>query len=129
MTVGNGKTEVWRQPNGYWRWQYVIGADGQEPERYLSHIDFPTLQEARHTAATAYPGVPIEDLTSPRLRRRRVARYVLGTAAAVVVGAVALRRAQRARQARVRREEAAADAADHRWGRRRISDSTRPYRR
>ncbi|MEV4547998.1 hypothetical protein AB0L44_24830 [Nonomuraea wenchangensis] len=47
------RVEVWRQPNGYWRWAYREGETC-----LLSNAEYTSEQAARHSADTAYPPPP-----------------------------------------------------------------------
>ncbi len=85
------RIEVWRQPDGYWRWEYVRPAHGSFPEvRLLANMAYAEREEACHSAATSYAGVPIQDAPH-RSRRtgrgvaRRAARAALLLAVAVTV--------------------------------------------
>ncbi|MEU4511117.1 hypothetical protein AB0G05_16620 [Nonomuraea wenchangensis] len=60
------RVEVWRQPNGYWRWAYREGATC-----LLSNSEYTSEEAARHSADTAYPP-PSGSRVEPRSRAGRL---------------------------------------------------------
>ncbi|NEE02030.1 hypothetical protein [Phytoactinopolyspora halotolerans] len=96
MTDQEDRVYLWRQPDGYWRWQYALsGQDGVGDTRLLSHTAFASREEARAAAGTAYPDVSIDDLTARRRRRWLTFGCMLsalGALGALAVVAVAARR-------------------------------------
>ena len=98
--------EVWRQPNGEWRWRYVE-VDGDERIELPSNEPDSTCDEAVHKASIAYPGLTIvvaepprddpEEGHGPSGRRRRRVRFVVPAlvAAALLVVVLRLRRLSR----------------------------------
>ncbi len=114
------RVEVWRQPDGYWRWEYVRPADGSSGEvRLLANMAYEDREEACRSAAAAYAGVPIHDAprrgASGRGGARRMARAVLLAAVAVTVWrlqrALSRRAVRRAAGAPARRRDARAGRA------------------
>lgn len=106
--TGGERTEVWRQPNGYWGWRYVHPGeeDGEGGEtRLRSNLEYQSQEEARGSAEAAYPGVPVhgppeeegerpgEKKGGSRRRPRRLRR-----ALALVAVAALLRWAARGRR-------------------------------
>ncbi|MFN2590284.1 MAG: hypothetical protein ABR518_05910, partial [Actinomycetota bacterium] len=60
MTAGS-LIEVWRQPDGFWRWRYRDDG-GVDLLSNTSHI---SKDEAVHAASVAYPGVPMIERHPP----------------------------------------------------------------
>lgn len=51
--------ELWRQPDGLWRWRYLEPADDSRPRAFLSNKEYETRELALRSATTAYPGVAV----------------------------------------------------------------------
>ncbi|MFF0772440.1 hypothetical protein ACFYUK_26385 [Nonomuraea wenchangensis] len=84
------RVEVWRQPNGYWRWAYHEGETC-----LLSNLEYTSEQAARHSADTAYPlppggGEPRS--RTGRLLSRWLERFLLAVVAWRLLRRVRLRR-------------------------------------
>jgi hypothetical protein len=61
------RIQVWRQPDGMWRWRYrdpTLGADLVSAEVYESE------EAAARAARWAYPGVPIDRVSAAGLPNR-----------------------------------------------------------
>ncbi|MEU6796749.1 hypothetical protein ABZ907_34075 [Nonomuraea wenchangensis] len=65
------RVEVWRQPNGYWRWAYHEGETC-----LLSNSEYRSEEAARHSADTAYPR-PSRGGGEPRSRTGRLLSRLL----------------------------------------------------
>jgi hypothetical protein len=86
---GGERVEVWRQPDGLWRWRYRNPDNGVDLLSNESHI---TRDQAEHAAAVAYPSVPIvpgSSLATGLGLGQTVRRAGLGALAAAAVTAVA----------------------------------------
>jgi hypothetical protein len=67
--------EVWREPSRQWRWRYLEPpGEGTPAVDLLSNEVYERRDAAVEAAMTAYPGVPVRELTppdaAPRQRRR-----------------------------------------------------------
>jgi hypothetical protein len=52
--MSGGEIQVWRQPDGFWRWRYRNPADGTD---LLSNESHATRAGAVRAATLAYPGI------------------------------------------------------------------------
>jgi hypothetical protein len=95
------RVEIWRQPDGAWRWRYVT-RDGEERVELPSNEPDSSRDGAVRKASIAYPGVPIEVHEPPPddpeeghgpsgRRRRRLRGFVVPALLAVAVVWVVLR--------------------------------------
>lgn len=93
-----GVVEVWREPNGFWRWRYVEAMPaGESPVELYSNDIYEFSEQAGKAARAAYPGVPVlllnrapdapadqeHSVRRPRVRRRILA--LLGVMVALLV--------------------------------------------
>jgi hypothetical protein len=95
------RVEVWQQPDGAWRWRYVV-QDGDEQVELPSNEPDSSRDEAVHHASIAYPGLTIEvrepplddpeEGHGPSGRRRRVPGFVVPALLAVGTVLLAVRR-------------------------------------
>jgi hypothetical protein len=55
-----GVVEVWREPNGFWRWRYIEPSpSGGDPVELYSNDVYEFSEQAGKTARAAYPGVSV----------------------------------------------------------------------
>lgn len=100
--------EVWRQPDGSWRWRYLVVEDNRE---LRSNRGYDSLQDAVLSARQAYPGATVmapadRAVSLDGAPRRRAGTLRIGAASALIVFAAlaawaAMREAKR-RKARRR---------------------------
>jgi hypothetical protein len=77
--------EVWRQPDGFWRWRY---RDSREMVDLLSNESYDSPEHAVRSASIAYPGVTVIEL--PSRRPRPALARPLRVAAVTIVAALGL---------------------------------------
>ena len=102
-----GVVEVWREPNGFWRWRYIEPSPvGEGPVELYSNDVYEFSEQAGKAARGAYPGVPVllldrvpdapeEPEHSGRPRVRRGVLALLGAMVALLV--LRMRRRRHAR--------------------------------
>jgi hypothetical protein len=79
--------EIWRQPDGSWRWRYLVVDDHQE---LRANRGYDSLEDAVLSARRAYPGVHVltaadhpESLDGTSRRGRGMMRIIVASALAV----------------------------------------------
>jgi hypothetical protein len=72
--MSTGVLEVWRQPDGFWRWRYRDPSEGTD---LVSNEGYPDRTGAVLAARTAYPGVREIRVERPRPSLGRWARRLV----------------------------------------------------
>lgn len=87
---------IWRQPDGLWRWRYVEpGPDGEPEVALTGHRAFESLDEARSSAAAAYPGIDLRYEIPPDTDSHPAGNAPLWLVVAIVVLILVVRRSAR----------------------------------
>lgn len=87
------RVDLWQEPSGFWRWQYVRERlNGATPVRLLGHQEFSTEHAAVDAASTACPGVPVRVVRGGGRRPSRILWMLAVAAATLAVAAVVVRR-------------------------------------